>query len=109
MILPCRRYIGSATGKADTTVISLEKQYTKRGLYKKEWFVETEPVPFEKISLRVPKGLHEFLTERFGNYMIPPSEDRIKWEQHAKKWDAEKDFSEYINPERDFSDEKYLV
>ena len=49
------------------------------------------------------------MTERFGNYMIPPSEDRIKWEQHAKKWDAEKDFSEYVNPERDFSDEKYLV
>ena len=87
----------------------LGKAVYKKGLYKKEWFVETEPVPFEKISLRVPKGLHEFLTERFGNYMTPPSEDRIKWEQHAKKWDAEKDFSEYINPERDFSDEKYLV
>lgn len=87
----------------------LGKAVFKKGLYKKEWFAETESAPFEKTSLRVPKGLHEFLTERFGNYMIPPSEDRIKWEQHAKMWDAEKDFSEYVNPERDFSDEKYLV
>lgn len=87
----------------------LGKALYKKGLYKKVWFAETESVPFEKITHRVPKGLHEFLTERFGNYMIPPSEDRIKWEQHAKKWDVEKDFSKYVNPERDFSGEKYLV
>ena len=41
--------------------------------------------------------------------MVMPSADRIKWEQHALKWDTEKDFSEYVNKERDFSDEKYLV
>lgn len=80
-----------------------------KGLYKKEWFSETEPIPFEKVTLRAPRGLHEFLTERFGDYMIPPSAGRIKWEQHALKWDTEKDFSEYVNKERDFSDERYLV
>ena len=52
--------------------------------------------------------LHEFLTERFGDYMVLPSEDRIKWEQHAYKWDTEKDYSVYVG-ENDFSDEKNLV
>ncbi len=87
----------------------LGKAVYKKGLYKKAWFNQTGHIPFEKTELRVPVGLHEFLTERFGNYMIPPSADRIKWEQHALKWDTEKDFSEYVNKERDFSDEKYLV
>ena len=40
-------------------------------------------IPFEKVELRVPVGLHNFLTERFGDYMVPPSAERIKWEQHA--------------------------
>ena len=87
----------------------LGKAVYKKGLYKKAWFKETEHADFEKVQLRVPCGLHDFLTERFGNYMIPPSEDRIKWEQHAWKWDTEKDFSEYINAERDFSDEGKLI
>lgn len=87
----------------------LGKAVYKKGLYQKKWFSETEPIPFEKVTLRAPKGLHEFLTERFGDYMTPPSADRIKWEQHALKWDTEKDFSEYVNKERNFSDEKYLV
>ena len=87
----------------------LGKAVYKKGLYQKEWFSETETIPFEKVSLRAPNGLHEFLTERFGDYMVMPSADRIKWEQHALKWDTEKDFSEYVNKERDFSDEKYLV
>lgn len=87
----------------------LGKAIYKKGLYKKEWFVVSEPTAFERTTLRVPKGLHAFLTERFGDYMIPPTEERIRWEQHAWKWDTENDFSQYVNQNRDFGDERYLV
>lgn len=87
----------------------LGKAVYKKGLYLREWFEKTVPAPFEKVELRVPSGLHEFLTERFGDYMTPPSAERIKWEQHAYKWDVEQDFSVYMNHDRDFSDEKKLA
>ena len=95
--------------KSDYYCNFLGKAGYKKGLYKKEWFSKTEHVPFEQTQLRTPIGLHEFLTERFGDYMTPPSEERIKWEQHAMKWDTENDFSVYVNQARDFSDERYLV
>ena len=41
--------------------------------------------------------------------MIPPSADRIKWEQHAEKWDTENDFSLYSNMARNFDDESRLA
>lgn len=85
----------------------LGKAIYKKGLYKKAWFEKTEHIPFEKTQLRVPTGLHQFLTERFGDYMTPPSEDRIKWEQHALQWDTKKHFtSEKTN---EFADEGRLV
>lgn len=87
----------------------LGKAVFKKGIYKREWFDETEYVPFENVQLKASARLHDFLTERFGDYMKVPSADRIKYEQHAWKWDTEKDFSEYVNAERDFSDENRLV
>lgn len=84
----------------------LGKAIYKKGLYKKIWFSKTEYNPFEKTELRVPIGLHEFLTERFENYMLPPSEDRIKWEQHASQWDTK---SETAYSNANFSDENKLV
>lgn len=86
----------------------LGKAVYKRGLYKKIWFKKTEHILFEKVKLRVPVGLHEFLTERFGDYMILPSEERIKREQHALQWNTEENFCK-DNQQQDFSDEKYLV
>lgn len=68
----------------------LGKAVFKNAIYKKEWFDETEYVPFERVRLKAPKGLHDFLTFRFGDYMRAPSPERIKWEQHAKSWDCER-------------------
>ncbi len=87
----------------------LGKAVFKKGIYKREWFDETAYVPFEKTELKASAKLHEFLTERFGDYMTPPSPDRIKYEQHAWKWDVDRDFSEYTNKDRDFSDEINLI
>ena len=94
--------------KSDYYCNFLGKAVFKKGLYKKAWFEKTEYIPFEKTELRVPVGLHDFLTERFGDYMIPPSEERIKWEQHALLWDTEKHFREDIESVS-FADEQLLV
>lgn len=70
----------------------LGKAVFKNAIYKKEYFEETKYTQFEKVELKVPVKLHEFLSERFGDYMKPPSPDRIKWEQHASEWDFNKQY-----------------
>ena len=70
----------------------------------------TEYVQFEKVKLKAPVNLHEFLSYRFGDYMIPPSPERIKWEQHAESWNIEKDFREVMSGRTfTFVDEKKLI
>ena len=64
----------------------LGKAVFKKGIYKREWFDNPVYAPFETVQLKVPGKLHEFLSERFGDYMQIPSADRIKWEQHAESW-----------------------
>ena len=87
----------------------LGKAVYKKGIYQKKWFEHPQKVGFEKVELYAPNHLHEFLTERFGDYMTPPSAERIKWEQHAYKWDVERDFSYYSNKDRNFDDEVKLA
>lgn len=80
----------------------LGKALFKNGKYKYDDFATSKHVPFETISLNVPSGLERFLSSRFGDYMKPPSLERIKYEQHATTWAlGEYDYS-------DRSDEKYL-
>lgn len=81
------------------------KAVFKKGIYKREWFDSTEYISFEKTKLKVSSALHEFLTERFGDYMKIPSPERIKYEQHADEWDFEK---QYIISEK-YYDEKLLI
>ena len=86
------------------------KAVFSNGIYKREYFERTEYAPFEKVSLKVPVKLHEFLTDRFGDYMKPPSPERIKWEQHAKFWDTEKDFRQKLEcVTGSFADEDILI
>lgn len=80
----------------------LGKALFKNGKYRHEDFADTKRVKFETIELNVAKGLERFLTDRFGDYMKPPSPERIKYEQHASTWNL--DPIEYS----DRSDEKYL-
>ncbi len=64
----------------------LGKTSLKRDVYRKEWFEKTEHVPFETVQLKVCAGLHEFLSNSFGNYMIPPDEESIRRAQHVGNW-----------------------
>ena len=56
----------------------LGKVLYKKGLYPRELFCETVKIPFETVNLRVPKGLSQFLTRRFGDYMKLPSPEKRK-------------------------------
>lgn len=75
--------------KSDYVCNFLGKAVYKKGLYQRKWFENIQDMPFEKIVLKVPGGLHEFLLRRFGDYMALPSKDRIKWEQHAAAWNTD--------------------
>jgi lipopolysaccharide cholinephosphotransferase len=87
------------------------KAVFKNAMYPKEYFTPTEYVPFEKVQLRAPVKLNEFLSNRFGDYMTPPSPDRIKWDQHAEKWDTAHDFRtvDGVRCTEHFEDEKKLI
>lgn len=82
----------------------------KAGIYKREWFEKSVYVQFENVQLKVPIGIHEFLTMRFGNYMDIPDQKTIKAMQHALYWDTEKDFREYTGQKNSgFKDEHILL
>lgn len=87
----------------------LGKAVFSNAIYKREYFDETEYIPFETVELRAPKKLHEFLSDRFGDYMKPPSPDRIKWEQHAEEWNTEVDFRQILPHCVNFTDESKLI
>lgn len=95
--------------KTDFYCNFMGKAVFNNAIYKKEYFETTEYVPFEKVQLKVPVKLHDFLSDRFGDYMIPPSPDRIKWEQHAESWDTDKDFREVLYHCKTFKDEIRLI
>lgn len=85
------------------------KAFFQKGIYEKSVFGTPQRIKFENVYLNIPEKADRYLTERFGDYRKPPSEDRIKWEQHASTWDTERDFSEYTNSDRNFCDENKLV
>ena len=95
--------------KTDYYCNFLGKAVFKNAIYKREWFENSVYAPFEKVNLRIPENLHDFLSARFGDYMKPPTPDRIKWEQHAQKWYTTNDFRKYVGSVRSFSDEKKLI
>ena len=42
--------------------------------------------------------------------MLPPSPERIKWEQHAESWDVNRDFREVMSDRTfRFTDEEKLI
>ncbi len=82
----------------------------KNAIYKREWFDQKEYVQFEKVLLRVPKNLEDFLSARFGDWRIIPSQETIKLMQHAESWSVDKDFRS-LRPDITFTfkDEKRLM
>lgn len=87
----------------------LGKAFYKKGIYRKKYFERSLCVPFEKVYLNIPVGAHEYLTERFGDYLKIPSEDSIKNAQHTNLWSSTEDFSCYTNTNRLFDEEWKLI
>ena len=44
----------------------------KKDIYKKEWFENVIKTPFNRLTVNVPAGYNEYLTQVFGDYMTPP-------------------------------------
>ena len=61
-------------------------QPLKRSIYPSHIFESYELMDFETIQLRVPKGVEEYLTILFGNYMKMPDIESIRWHQHTNEW-----------------------
>ena len=79
-------------------------------IYDKKFFTPTVYAPFEKVELKVPENLHEFLTYRFGDYMTPPDAASIKRMQHAEFWNTGRDFREtMLKCTEKFVDEARLI
>lgn len=76
------------------------------GLYKRMYFKKTKKVPFESIYLRVPEMCHEYLSDRWGNYMKLPSLEEIRYYQHASEWS---DNDERYLAGRAYNDEDNLL
>jgi lipopolysaccharide cholinephosphotransferase len=88
----------------------LGKAVFQNAIYKKSYFGEGRYVPFEKVELKVPTNVHEFLSDRFGDYMKPPSSEKIKRDQHAESWSIDTDFRVVLKTQSDIcSDEKKLI
>lgn len=86
------------------------KAFFCKGIYPASYFLKFTRVPFEKVAFNLPSNIHEYLKERFGDYMELPPVDSIAQAQHAWKWDTERNFTEYVdNTSLNFSDETKLV
>lgn len=74
-------------------------------IYPKELFENYGLMSFETIQLRAPKGIKEYLSILFGDYMKIPNIKQIKFRQHSQNWSIEKDFERHGRGI--FADEEY--
>lgn len=47
------------------------------------WFDDYYYAPFEDFNIRLPKGIHQYLTQLFGDYMTPPPQSVIDHDDHG--------------------------
>ena len=67
--------------------------YEDRLLMNKEWYQEIIYLPFENISIPVPKGYHCILSKLYGDYMIPRNERKC---EHFECLSADISYKEFI-------------
>lgn len=62
----------------ETSLISSSWFYLESEVLPKAYYSETVDLVFEGHHFSAPKGYHEYLTSRYGNYMkLPPEEERV--------------------------------
>lgn len=80
----------------------------RKGLYKSDYFRTSKKVPFEKIELRVPARVEDYLSERWGDYMKIPSNEEIAYYQHSSDWNDSEPFKGF-NEAGIYKDEANLI
>lgn len=68
----------------------------RSGLFDKSFFESPVDVPFEDTVLMGSEKIKEYLAYRYGDYMKLPSEEQRSAAVHAKLFDTERDYTEYI-------------
>ena len=68
----------------------------KQGIFDAEYFDTAEEIDFEGYKLFCPAKIKEYLAYRYGDYMTMPSEEKRKISIHAKIYDVEKNYTEYL-------------
>ncbi len=73
----------------------IAKKYNYDMSFESTFFTDTISVPFENISIRIPRRYHDYLTTHFGDYMqLPPENERGKLHDICIS-DMEKPYSYY--------------
>jgi lipopolysaccharide cholinephosphotransferase len=68
-----------------------------KGLFEPKFFESPMDVPFEDTKLIGSAYIKDYLAARYGDYMKLPSIEQQEAAVHAKIFDTEKDYKEYIN------------
>ena len=78
----------------------------EKGVFPREWFVETVNLPFENGEYPISAHYDELLTVLYGDYMTPLPEERRGCKVHAEFVDLSKPYTEYLDWQRcmDFSE-----
>ena len=68
----------------------------RNGLFDSTFFSSPVDIPFEDTQLLGSGKIKEYLSYRYGDYMMMPSQEERKASVHALIYDTEKDYKEYF-------------
>ena len=77
-----------------------------KSVYPREWFTETEPMPFEGGSYPVSRHFDELLRVLYGDYLTPSSLPEREVKEHAALVDPENSYENYLDWQ---AEQKYQV
>ncbi len=64
-------------------IVSYYGDYWEKEYFEKKWFENYIEMPFADLTVKVPNGYHEYLTNVYGDYMkYPPVEKRVSHHYH---------------------------
>jgi len=66
------------------------------GIFDETVFSKVKNITFEDCNLYGPNKIHEYLEQRYGNYMELPSKEKQEASIHAEIFDVDEDYSKYI-------------
>lgn len=74
--LDCEAKASNTSFEDSHYCFSLYGVYKERDIYQTSWFHGYKEVQFEDITIRIPSGYHDLLTQLYGDYMTPPPPEK---------------------------------